>query len=106
MKLADLFRSTAVAPGRLRQQIFALGDRHKGDALSGARRELDDPDLTPERRSLLRAVVAHLGSGGVGGAGATAEHIRRPATLTDAVYVGVIAASAAWTIITLRSLLP
>lgn len=44
----------------LRKEIFALGGRHRGDALAGALAELQEADLTPERRTLLRAVVAHL----------------------------------------------
>lgn len=105
MNIADLFRPAAVAPGRLRQEIFALGDRHRGDALGGARRELAEPDLTPERRGLLLAVVAHLGSGGTAGEGAAAGLVRRPASGTDLAYLAVIAAAVAWTAMTLSSLL-
>ncbi len=105
MNLADLFRPAAVAPARLRQEIFALGDRHQGDALSGARRELNEPGLTPERRSLLLAVVAHLGSGGTGGEGAAAGLVRRPASVMDTVYLAVIAGAVLWTVMTLGTLL-
>ena len=103
MKLSDLFGAAAVAPSRLRQEIFALGDRHQGDALAGARRELDDPRLSPERRSLLRAVVAHLSSGGTAGEGAVARAVR-PASLSDAAYIGVIVAAAAWAIMIARQI--
>ena len=51
----------------------------------------------PERRSLLRAVVAHLSSGGTAGEGAVARAVR-PASLSDAAYIGVIVAAAAWAI--------
>jgi len=47
---------------QLRKEIFALGGRHRGDALAGALIELQDADLTAERRTLLRAVVTHLSS--------------------------------------------
>jgi hypothetical protein len=106
MALEDLFRSTAVAPGRLRQEIFALGDRHQGDALKGARRELDEPGLTRERRALLLAVVAHFDGGGTGGEGAAPAAIRNPTSLTDMAYLGVIAAAVVWTVMTVQSLLP
>ncbi len=106
MNLSNLFRPAAIAPGRLRQEIFALGDRHQGDALSGARRELDDPELTPERRSLLLAVVAHLGSGGTGGEGAAPGRIRSPASAMDTAYLAVIAGAVIWILVLLPSLLP
>lgn len=93
-----------LASGKLRQEIFALGDRHRGDPLAGARRELTDPDLTPERRALLRAVVTHLAGGGTGGEGAAKARLR-PASVVDLVYLTVIAAAAAWTTIMVWSLL-
>jgi hypothetical protein len=47
----------------LRKEIFALGGRHRGDALAGALIELREADVTPERKILLRAVVHHLTNG-------------------------------------------
>ena len=63
MKFSDLLGAPGVTTVKLRQEIFALGGRHLGDPLAGALLELKDPELTPERRSLLRAVVAHLTAG-------------------------------------------
>ena len=50
-------------PPHLRQEIFSLGNRHLGDALGGARRELQDAGLSDERRKVLKAVVRHLEAG-------------------------------------------
>ena len=50
----------AVTPGAIRAEIYFLGERHRGEALSGARQELKSPDLEADRARLLRAVVAHL----------------------------------------------
>lgn len=106
MGLPDLFRPTdTVAPGKLRQAIFALGDRHQGDALAGARRELREPGLTRERRALLLAVVAHFDAGGTGGEGAAEGVLRRPG-LSDLAYLGILAAAVAWSVVTVQSLLP
>lgn len=103
MKLPQLFRVAAIEPHRLRMEIFALGDRHQGDPLAGARLELDSPRLSAERRVLLRAVVAHLASeeGTERGAGPQAP---RSVGLSNAAYVGVIACAVAWTLMIVRSL--
>jgi hypothetical protein len=53
-------RERSFPPPHLRQEIFALGGRHLGDALGGARRELQNAALPAERRKLLEAVVRHL----------------------------------------------
>lgn len=104
MKLMQLFRAAVVAPHRLRMEIFALGDRYQGDALAGARRELRAPRLSPERRDLLRAVVAHLTAGDA--AGNEKEALRPPAHFAAAAYAGVFAAAVAWTVMIVRSLSP
>ena len=52
--------SRAPPPPHLRQEIFALGGRHLGDPLGGARRELKDASISAGRRKLLEAVVRHL----------------------------------------------
>ncbi len=63
MSLFDLFRTQAITAGQLRQEIYLLGGRHQGDALAGARAELQDGGLSAERRALLRAVESHLAAG-------------------------------------------
>jgi hypothetical protein len=50
----------AVTPDAIRSEIYFLGSRHHGEALSGALAELGEPDLGPGRSRLLRAVVAQL----------------------------------------------
>jgi hypothetical protein len=44
----------------VRAEVWNLGARHRGDALSGARHELEAPDLTESRANLLRACVRDL----------------------------------------------
>jgi hypothetical protein len=90
-------RSTAPAPLRVRQEIFSLGGRHRGDALAGARIELGDEGLTPERRALLRSVISHLSGDAV--TTETANLARAPLgriTVADAVHIGVIVATTLW----------
>ena len=41
----------------LRAESWALGGRHHGDVLKGARAELADRESTAAKRSLLRAVI-------------------------------------------------
>jgi hypothetical protein len=57
---------TPPPPPHLRNEILSLGDRHQGDALGGARRELQDAQLSTPRRKLLQAVVRHLDPQSVG----------------------------------------
>lgn len=93
-----------VLPAKLRQEIFSLGGRHGGDALAGALVELKAPGLTPERRSLLRAVVAHLQPGRRNPPGSGESSAAPPAwlNLPDAGYIAVIAAAAAWVAMILK----
>lgn len=44
----------------VRAEVWSLGARHLGDALWGARQELDAPDITSSRAFLLRACVRKL----------------------------------------------
>jgi hypothetical protein len=53
-----------VTPEAVRQAIYFLGSRHHGNALGGARLELQSDGLTNARRRLLEAVVFHLAPGG------------------------------------------
>ena len=41
----------------IRAESFFLGNRHKGQILSGARLELSASDLPSRRRALLQAVI-------------------------------------------------
>lgn len=50
----------AVTPEAIRAEIYFLGERHRGEALSGARQELRSSNLKTDRARLLRAVVDHL----------------------------------------------
>ena len=103
MKLSDLLGTSAISLARLRREIFALGGRHQGDPLAGALKELEDHRLSPERRTLLQAVVAHLGSGRPVPADAPAQ--AWTLSLADAGYIAVIIASATWGLIMVRALL-
>lgn len=63
MTLSSFFASlipSAITPDAIRSEIYFLGSRHRGEALSGAEAELRAPDLSPPRSRLLRAVIAHL----------------------------------------------
>jgi hypothetical protein len=54
--LASVFPPEA----NVRSEIWRLGNRHRGDALEGAREELKAPGLAPARAQLLRACVRQL----------------------------------------------
>ena len=91
------FGIAVVTSAKLRQEIFALGGRHRGDPLGGALLELQDERLTGERRSLLRAVVAHLSQDG-GAEAARPSGGLPPVSLANIVYVLVIVAAVIWTV--------
>ena len=57
--VSQLF-APAISQEAIRSEIYFLGDRHRGDALKGAREELKAPHLHADRERLLRAVVSHL----------------------------------------------
>jgi hypothetical protein len=106
VKLSEMLGATPITLVKLRQEIFALGGRHLGDPLAGAKLELEDPALTPERRRLLSAVVRHLGSGKSGWTGAkTSPALSGPANLADAAYVGLIIAAGVWVTMIVRSMI-
>jgi hypothetical protein len=50
-------RSTWVAPQEVRAEAWALGGRHRGKVLEGARLELAASGLAVRRSILLRAVI-------------------------------------------------
>lgn len=89
------FRTTPTPP-KLRQEIFSLGGRHRGDALGGARLELAEPGLDAERRLLLEAVVKHLSAPVSGGAKTGGAVSWASASLPDVFYLAVILAAAVW----------
>ena len=94
-----------VTAAQLRQEIFALGGRHMGDALNGAIIELEDEALTYERRRLLAAVVAHLSADGRAGDAIADKPILPTVSLLNAVYLTVFAASVIWSLVNLQNLL-
>ncbi len=62
-------RSTWVAPQEVRAEAWALGGRHRGRVLEGARLELAASGLAVRRAILLRAVIrAYKRAGDDGGA--------------------------------------
>jgi hypothetical protein len=63
MSLASFFTGlmqSSVTPDAIRSEIYFLGSRHGGEALSGALSELRSADVAPDRARLLRAVVDQL----------------------------------------------
>ena len=55
--LREWIDSFLVHESDLRAECWALGGRHRGDVLKGARAELADRSSTTTKRSLLRAVI-------------------------------------------------
>ncbi len=104
MSLFDLLRGQAVSAGQLRQEIYLLGGRHRGDALAGALLELKESDLTVERRALLRAVVRHLARGKLAAdAGEGGARVLRVGP-GELVYLAIIVGCAGWVIVVINSL--
>ena len=50
-------RSHWIAPQAIRAEVWALGSRHRGQVLDGARREARTPGLSTYRAILLQAVI-------------------------------------------------
>jgi hypothetical protein len=46
-----------IPEAEVRAEAWALGTRHRGEVLEGARRELKAPDLSMRRTILLKAIV-------------------------------------------------
>lgn len=55
--LREWIDSLLIHESDLRAECWALGGRHHGDVLNGARAELADRSSTTAKRSLLRAVI-------------------------------------------------
>lgn len=51
------FSSQWVSPHEVRAEAWALGSRHMGEVLQGARSELQAPSLSARRAVLLKAVI-------------------------------------------------
>lgn len=47
----------SVGTAEIRAEVWALGGRHRGEVLEGARTELAGGGLSPHRTALLKAVV-------------------------------------------------
>lgn len=55
--LLTLFGVRPVSLREIRAEAFFLGNRHKGQIVEGARKELRAAGLHPDRAALLRAVI-------------------------------------------------
>lgn len=55
--LLDRLRPGGVSAQDVRAEAWALGARHMGKVVEGARLELESPGLTASRAALLRAVI-------------------------------------------------
>ena len=53
-------RSRWVSPAEVRAEAWALGARHQGEPLQGARIELKAAGISAERSVLLKAVIRSL----------------------------------------------
>ena len=56
-RLLNAFRSNAISDAEARAEAWALGGRHRGEVVQGARTELTAAELTPARARLLHAVI-------------------------------------------------
>jgi hypothetical protein len=54
------FRSQWISPSEVRLETWALGGRHQGRALEGARSELKAGGISIRQAVLLRAVIRSL----------------------------------------------
>ena len=55
--LAAAFSGSGFDPAAVRAEAWALGSRHRGEVVEGARLELMVPGISPDRAGLLRAVI-------------------------------------------------
>lgn len=61
-QLSGLFRRSWIAPQEVRAEAWALGCRHRGRVVEGARSELSAPGLPARRAVLLKAVIRAQGA--------------------------------------------
>ncbi len=59
-QLVARFRSHWISPAEVRAEVWALGGRHRGEVLEGARSELKGGGISIRRSVLLRAVIRSL----------------------------------------------
>lgn len=57
----DSLRAQWIAPSEVRAEAWALGVRHQGQIVEGARAELAEGALSLRRTVLLKAVIRSLG---------------------------------------------
>jgi hypothetical protein len=57
MSILQFFKSHWIGAHEVRREAFALGGRHQGDVLLGARAEMAKPGIPFRRSILLRAVI-------------------------------------------------
>ncbi len=65
-RIAAGFRQSWIDPQAVRAEAWALGGRHQGRVVEGARRELREPGLSARRAGLLKAVVRSENAKGAG----------------------------------------
>ncbi|MHB8285928.1 MAG: hypothetical protein ACYDD1_14800 [Caulobacteraceae bacterium] len=56
-RLLDRLRPAGVSAQDVRAEAWALGSRHKGEVVAGARLELEASGVKPARAALLKAVI-------------------------------------------------
>lgn len=61
LELVRQVRSYWIAPHEVRREALALGGRHLGEVLIGARKEAARPNVPFHRAVLLRAVIRREG---------------------------------------------
>ncbi len=59
-ELIKAVQSRWISPSEVRAEAWALGGRHHGEVLQGARAELTDAGITARRAVLLKAVIRSL----------------------------------------------
>jgi hypothetical protein len=55
--LVQGIRSYGISPHEVRREALALGGRHLGEVMAGARKEIAEPGIAFRRAVLLRAVI-------------------------------------------------
>ena len=63
----EWIRSYWISPREVRAEIWALGGRHQGEVLQGARLEARASGITVQRSILLKAVIRRTRGGLLGG---------------------------------------
>jgi hypothetical protein len=58
----SLLGFNSISQSEVRAEAWALGSRHLGEVVAGARRELQSPGLSVRRAVLLKAVIRSQGA--------------------------------------------